>query len=154
MRLASLVGYSSMSRREWLVIGQNPEWTTAPLSVQGYPPQPGEKTIISWMQVYPNSFATLGVPLLAGRDFGTQDNQVWRPRPPSALVGIINESMARRFFGNERPIGRRFDFGGPERGGDIQIVGVDKDVNNRKARSWPAATGTASSRARKKSPAR
>ena len=79
VRQASLVGYSPMSRREWLVMGQSPEWVRHPMSVQGYTPQPGEEMTIPWMQVYPNSFATLDIPLVAGRDFGPQDAQVWRP---------------------------------------------------------------------------
>src|SRR6266498_1343987 len=100
VKMASLVGYSPMSRREWLVMGQNPEWARSLISIQGYTPQPGEEMLIPFIQVYPNSFATLGIPLLAGRDFRPQDTQVWRPRvcSPAALVGIINESMARRFF--------------------------------------------------------
>jgi putative ABC transport system permease protein len=143
VKLASLVGYSPMSRREWLVMGQTPE-TGNPMKVQGYTPHPGEEMVIPWMQVYPNSFATLGVPLLAGRDFGPQDSQQWRPAnicPPSARapqVGIINESMARRFFGNESPIGRRFGFSNsvgrcagasePDPASQIEIIGVVKDV--------------------------
>jgi len=141
VKLASLVGYSPMSRREWLVLGQNPEWSRAPMFVQGYTSRPDEEMWINWMQVYPSSFATLGIPLVAGRDFGPQDSQVWRPGPCSsvALVGIINESMSRRFFGNESPIGRRFGFAqvrpmqcpdGSVRGGAgaIEIIGVVKDV--------------------------
>jgi hypothetical protein len=76
---------------------------------------------IHWMQIFPNSFTTLGVPLLAGRDFNQHDMQKWagdihcrregrqpgEPPPPNR-VAIINESMARRFFKNENPIGRLF----------------------------------------------
>jgi predicted permease len=143
VKLASLVGYSPMSRREWLVMGQTPEFGN-PMTIPGYTPQSGEEMFIPWMQVYPNSFATLGIPLLAGRDFGPQDSRQWRPAnicPPSARalqVGIINESMARRFFGNENPIGRRFGFrnsvsrcsGSPEPdpASQIEIIGVVKDV--------------------------
>ncbi len=145
VQLASLVGYSPMSRREWLVMGQRPE-ENSPMSVEGYTPQPGENMEISTMQVYPNSFAALGIPLLAGREFGLQDIQKWMPdlqctrggrpaeeAPPPTRVGIINESMARRFFGSESPIGRRFGFAsfgwcGPEQIGWIEIIGVVKDV--------------------------
>ncbi len=144
-QLASLVGYSPMSRREWLVMGQSPEDHSV-MSVQGYTPQPGEEMNIFTMQVYPNSFAALGIPLLAGRDFGPHDMQKWMPGlqcwrggrpaeagPPPTRVGIINESMARRFFKNENPIGRRFGFArfgwcGPEQTGWIEIIGVVKDV--------------------------
>jgi predicted permease len=141
VRLASLVGYSPMSRREWLVMGESQERFVLPIAVQGYTPQPGEEMYVSSMQVYPNSFAALGIPLVAGRDFGPQDMQKWLsglmcrgdadacPR----RVGIINESMARRFFKNENPIGRRFNFyyEGCSPSGTIcgyEIIGVVKDV--------------------------
>ncbi len=145
VQVASLVGYSPMSRREWLVMGQRPEENSL-MSVQGYMPQPGEDMKIFEMQVYPNSFAALGIHLLAGRDFGPQDIQQWAPGlrcvrggrpaeegPPPTRVGIINESMARRFFASESPIGRRFGFAdfagcGPEQTGWIEIIGVVKDV--------------------------
>ncbi|MBO0859356.1 MAG: ABC transporter permease [Chloracidobacterium sp.] len=150
VKLASLIGYSPMSRREWLVMGQTPEFGN-PMRIQGYAPQSGEEMFIPWMQIYPNSFATLGIPLLAGRDFGPQDSRQWRPAnvcPPSARapqVGIINESMARRFFGNENPIGRRFGFfnsvgrcagaSEPEPGSEVEIIGVVKDVKYASLRS-------------------
>jgi predicted permease len=76
------------------------------------------------MQVYPNSFAALGIPLVAGRDFSPQDDR------QSQRVAVINESMARRFFGNENPIGRRFSV----RAGEIEIIGVAKDVKYRSFR--------------------
>jgi predicted permease len=145
VQVASLVGYSPMSRREWLVMGQRPEENSL-MSVQGYTPQLGEDMKIFEMQVYPNSFAALGIPFLAGRDFRPQDIQQWMPglrcrrggipageAPPPTRAGIINESMARRFFGGESPIGRRFGFAdfagcGPEQTGWIEIIGVVKDV--------------------------
>src|SRR5262245_30221048 len=150
VQVASLVGYSPMSRREWLVMGTRPGGGY-PMSVEGYTPQPGEDMEIHTMQVYPNSFAALGIPLLAGRDFSPQDIQKWmegfsclelgKERPAGAAplptrVGIINESMARRFYGNESPIGRRFGFaiGRCLERRDvthnlwIEIIGVVKDV--------------------------
>jgi predicted permease len=119
VRQASLVGYSPMARREWLRHGQSPEIANR-IYLQGYTPQSDEEMVILWMQVYPKSFATLGIQLVAGRDFNQQDTQ------QAPQVGIINESMARRFFGNESPIGRRFN--GPAYGGEIEIIGVVKDV--------------------------
>jgi predicted permease len=120
---ASLVGYSPMSRREWLVMGENPG-NMSEISPQGYTPGPDEEMDIHWMQAYPNSFATLGIPLVAGRDFSPQDDR------QSQRVAVINESMARRFFGNENPIGRRFSV----RTGEIEIIGVAKDVKYRSFR--------------------
>ena len=137
---ASLVGYSPMSRREWLVMGESPERIGWPISVQGYTPQPGEDMKIPNMQVYPNSFAALGVQLVAGRDFGPQDIRRWAPglmcRAEAdacpTRVAIINEGMARRFFKNENPIGRRFsfDYGEclPKTICRYEVIGVVKDV--------------------------
>jgi predicted permease len=119
---ASLVGYSPITRREWLEQGQSPAlmW---PVSVKGS----SEEMAINWMQVYPNSFATLGMPLLAGRDFTPQDTK------QSQRVAIINESMARRLFGSENPLGRRF---GPPyvAAWEMEIVGVVKDTKYRSLR--------------------
>jgi predicted permease len=124
---ASLVGYSPISRSEWLVRGQGPE-ASNPMYVEGYTPQPNEDMRINWTQVYPNSFATLGIPLLAGRDFGSQDSG------GVEKVAVINESMARRFFGAENPLGRRFGFALPFRSGEIEIIGVVKDAKYKNLR--------------------
>jgi predicted permease len=115
---ASLVGYSPISRREWLMMGESPE-TKYPISIQGYMPKPDEEMRIHGTQVYPNSFATLGISLLSGRDFSLQDN------PQSQRVAVINDTMARHFFGGENPIGRRFSL---RSGAEIEIIGVAKDV--------------------------
>jgi predicted permease len=125
---ASLVGYSPISRSEWLVRGQSPERASNPMYVEGYTPQPNEDMSINWTQVYPNSFATLGIPLLAGRDFGPQDSG------EVEKVAVINESMARRFFGAENPVGRRFGFALPFRSGEIEIIGVVKDAKYKNLR--------------------
>jgi predicted permease len=116
---ASLVGYSPITRREWLEMGQSPA-LMSPVIVKGPSAQPGEEITIPWMQVYPNSFATLGMPLLAGRDFTPQDTRQSQP------VAIINESMARRLFGSENPLGRRFCWSGDCM--EMEIVGVVKDA--------------------------
>jgi predicted permease len=118
---ASLVGYSPFSRREWLVMGDNPENSGSSfIRVEGYTPQSDEEMAINWMQVYPNSFAALGIPLLAGRDFGPQDTH------ESKAVAVINDNMARRFFGDENPVGRRFGFGFDF--SEIEIIGVVRDA--------------------------
>jgi len=123
---ASLVGYSPITRREWLEMGQSPA-LMMPILVNDPSAQPGEEITIPWMQVYPNSFATLGMSLLAGRDFTPQDNQ------QSQGVAIINESMARRLFGGENPLGRRIRHS-YDSGLNMEIVGVVKDTKYRSLR--------------------
>src|SRR4030095_13638175 len=53
----------------------------------------------------PRSCATMGVPLIAGREFTEKDTE------GAPKVAIINETMAKYFYGDKSPIGRRFGFG-------------------------------------------
>jgi len=142
VKSASLVDYSSKSLREWIVLGESSEEIGWPISIQGYTRQPGEIMGIPSMQVYPNSFAALGTPLLAGRDFSAQDNQQWlaealcRVEACPVRVAIISESMARRFFPNQNPIGRRFGFDAscpPETICRYEVIGVVQDASPRNA---------------------
>ncbi len=72
----------------------------------------------------PGYFKTLGVPLLQGRDFTERDGT---NSPP---VAIINQTLARQFFGNTNPVGKRLKEGGIARKGNPwrEIVGVVGDV--------------------------
>jgi predicted permease len=70
--------------------------------------------------VSPGLFATLGVPLLAGRDFDETDTAT------SPSVVIVNESFVRRFNLGSEVIGRRFRTGGGNR--DLTIVGLVADA--------------------------
>jgi predicted permease len=68
-------------------------------------------------------FRTLGIPLLRGRYFDAND------RIGSPPVAIISETMARRYFPGENPIGRRLKHGGPHQNNPFrEIVGVVGDV--------------------------
>jgi putative ABC transport system permease protein len=66
-------------------------------------------------------FSTLGIRLLQGRTFSNRDGA------GAPLVAVINESMARRFWPGESPVGKRFQFYNGDRPW-IQIVGVIGDV--------------------------
>ena len=73
--------------------------------------------------VSPGYFRTLGIPLLRGRDFDAGD------RPGSPPVAIISNTMARRYFPGENPIGQRLKHGGPHQDNPFrEIVGVVGDV--------------------------
>jgi predicted permease len=73
-------------------------------------------------KVGPDFFTAMGIPLLEGRVFGPQDTE------KSQQVAVISETMARRFFPNSSPIGKRFGRGGPENSGQFEIIGVVKDA--------------------------
>jgi putative ABC transport system permease protein len=85
-----------------------------------------------------NYFRAMGIPLRAGRPFAETDS------PESAKVMVINENMARRFWPNDDPIGRRVtmkDWGPPLTGqivgivGDVKADGLDSDT--RPMIYWP-----------------
>src|SRR5688572_3471599 len=88
--------------------------------VQGYDSAAGEDMNSMINSVGPGYFATLGVPLLQGRDF--TDNDV----DGGQRVAIVNEAMANRFWKGENPIGRRFGRQS-ETGSEIEVVGVVRD---------------------------
>jgi putative ABC transport system permease protein len=81
-------------------------------------------------------FRTMGMPLAQGRDFGSQD------REGAPQVVIINETVARRFWPDQNPVGRHLNFGGiggrPDR--MIEIIGVVKDSKYRSLTEEPTAS--------------
>jgi len=58
----------------------------------------------------PGFFAAAGIPLRRGRTFTRQDGIGWDPEHPRTGAIVISESMARRFFPNEDPLGKRIFF--------------------------------------------
>jgi predicted permease len=73
--------------------------------------------------VTPGYFDALGIHILSGRDFSPKDT-VSSPR-----VAIVNASFAKRYFGNNSPVGHKFGQGtDPGTPTDIEIVGVVNDT--------------------------
>jgi predicted permease len=94
------------------------------------------------MTAGPRFFETIGQPLRAGREFTRPDSD------PTRRVVIINESLARRLFGNESALGRRLISGRGSEAPSYEIVGVAKDAKYRTPREqsglmtyWPIAEG-------------
>jgi predicted permease len=103
------------------------------ISVQGYTPTPNETLHTFANAVGPTYFETMGMSLRLGRAFTPHDNE------NAPKVAVVNESMARRYFGSENAIGRRFGLGGPENSGKIEIVGVVRDAKYTSLREAPRA---------------
>ena len=80
--------------------------------------------------VTPGYFNTLGIILLEGRDFTPGD------RPDSPRVAVLNRSLARHYFANEDPVGKRLDF--VEGGRSVQIIGVVADTKYYDLREAPS----------------
>jgi putative ABC transport system permease protein len=132
-RLEALPGVRAASLSSWsLLAGGGYEQGIA---VEGYTPQPDENMFCHGLHVGPKFFATMGIPLLAGRDFGAQDErpiQATQAGQSQAItvprVAVINQTMAQYFFPNQNPLGRRFYFGREAKGQPYEIIGVVKDA--------------------------
>jgi putative ABC transport system permease protein len=101
-----------------------------PFSIEGRQYKADNATWAAWQSVMPNYFRTLGIPFVAGRDFTDQG--------AAGIAGetVINETMARRYFPNENPIGKRISLGSPGPPW-LTIVGVVKDIRQRGLESAP-----------------
>jgi putative ABC transport system permease protein len=79
------------------------------LTVEGFPVLPvGQAPMINHCVITPNYFRAMGVPLLMGRDFTHADTS------ESLRVTVIDERLAREYWPNESPLGKRVRFGPPE----------------------------------------
>jgi predicted permease len=88
-------------------------------SITGRTPADAEKSPSAWyLPATPGFLGTLGLPLLAGRDFNDAD------AANTPLVAIINQQIARQYFAYENPLGERINF----RGVDRTIIGVAGDT--------------------------
>ncbi len=94
-------------------------WDELGLVIEGYQPREGEGVHAQSSLVSPEYFRTLGIPLVAGRDFNDQDTA------NAPKVAIINEQMGRHFFGAANPLGRKIGTGEQP---DTIVVGVVKDA--------------------------
>lgn len=94
-------------------------WDQNGLVVEGYTPREDENVVADATYISTDYFKALGIPLVAGRDFNDQDSY------GSPKVTIINEKMARYFFGDSNPLGKRI---GLEEQPDITIIGIVKDA--------------------------
>jgi len=117
-RLASLPGVRTASLSAFPPLSDNVWMST--VQVDGYTAKEGEDMNPHVNCVGPGYFETMGIPLVAGRGFTAADS------PTAPKVAVVSEKMAKYFYGDLNPIGRRFGFG---RGSatDIEIVGVARD---------------------------
>jgi len=124
-KIASTPGVQTMSETWGAVpLGSDDEWV---FWLDGQP-KPASQNEMSWTIDYivePGYLQTMGIPLQRGRFFTPQDNE----RAP--LVVVIDDVFARKYFGNEDPLGRRIflNNGANMTGNRAEIVGVVGHVN-------------------------
>ncbi|HXQ98515.1 MAG TPA: FtsX-like permease family protein, partial [Candidatus Limnocylindrales bacterium] len=90
------------------------------IRIEGRPEENGSS---GWTRVTPNFFTTIGDKIVMGRAISDVDNA------NTQLVAVINQAFAKRFFGNENPIGQHFGSALEKNLGMYEIVGVASDVN-------------------------
>lgn len=112
--IAALPGVEHAALANWLPLGFA-GCKGLGVDVAGHARAPGEDPTHEYAIVSPGYFATLGTPLLAGRDFADTDD-----RATDARAAIVNEAFARKFWPGLDPLGRTFRAAGRER----TVVGV------------------------------
>jgi len=100
-----------------LIAGNN--WGTD-VGVEGFPKGPDVDNNSRYNEVGPGYFATVGIPILAGREF-TRSDALGAPK-----VAVVNQAFARKFKLGANPVGRRMDAGNDSL--DVEIVGLAQDA--------------------------
>jgi len=130
--LSSLPGVQSVGVASMRIL-ENDEWDSS-LTVEGYnPDKPDDRADPYMNQIGPNYFATLGVPIVAGRDFTMSDNREVKHGTDeddfAPTVIMINETFAKKFFAERNPIGMHVGFGSdPGTKTDMEVIGVVRDM--------------------------
>jgi putative ABC transport system permease protein len=122
-RLQALPGAQSVALASDLPLSGST--SAGPIELEGQPATSGSGEIRMYRhRVSPGFFSTLGIPLVKGRDFTAGDHA----QAPGVVV--ISEAMARRYWPNESPIGKRLRETGPEDQW-LSIIGVVGEVKYR-----------------------
>src|SRR5881396_536170 len=100
---------------------------TAPIVVDGYTPPPEESPTVDYNEVGEDYFVTMGIPLVGGREFTRADDE------KGALVAVVNETMAQRYWQGRDPLGQRLQL----KGRWMQVVGIAKDSKYSSVRERP-----------------
>jgi predicted permease len=130
-RLQAAPGVRSVTLSAPLLLSGGVNSTT--FIVEGRPYNRTADNEVHRMRIAHDFFGAMEIPLLTGRSFSARDDQA------GSKVAVINEAAARKFFANENPLGRRFG-SSPEASGQIEIVGVVRDVRYNSVRDDPPPT--------------
>ncbi len=95
-----------------------------PVGIPGRPEEPSESSTVSLRFVTPGFFATLGIPIVQGRDVSEVDTR------DAPAVAVVSASFARRYWPGQDPLGRRFIVASQERAvagvvGDVRVRGLE-----------------------------
>jgi putative ABC transport system permease protein len=118
-RLRAIPGVRAASAAELGTLTGDTEGSN--VRAEGADPAAGNEDHVRRNQVGPDYFATLGIPLVAGREF------TWRDDASASKVAVVNEAFVRRFFPGRSAVGRHLTFTASKPPAPIEIVGVVRD---------------------------
>jgi macrolide transport system ATP-binding/permease protein len=125
-RVSALPGVESAAFAAATPLGYAGFFST-PIIVDGYVPPPEEVPGVEYNKVGPSYFATMGIPIVFGREFSRADDE------NAAPVVVVNETMAARYWRGRDPIGQRVQV----QGRWLQVVGVAKNSKYSSVREAP-----------------
>jgi predicted permease len=130
-RFSRLPGAEHVSLVRYIPLGGN-MWGSC-VFPQGQAPGPNAKCFSIWNRASNQFLDTIGVPILRGRNFTSEDTAT------SQEVVMVNQAFARHFFPNQDPLGKHFGVDKPEYSGAFEIVGVfgDFKMTNRRGEDRP-----------------
>ena len=96
-------------------------YSSASITVDGYQPGPNEQPTADYNEVGPGYCATVGIPLVSGREFTEADKE------STPLVAVVNKTMAERYWPGGDPIGKRLKVNDRW----MQVVGIATDSKYR-----------------------
>jgi putative ABC transport system permease protein len=108
-RVAQLPGVRAVTASTILPLGAGSGWGKL-LSIEGRPAPPSidQVPVVRFALISADYFRTFGIPVRQGRAFTAQDDENSQP------VAIINETLARRFFADQDPVGKTIWMGPPD----------------------------------------
>jgi predicted permease len=101
------------------------------IAVPGHAPPPDAPIAVNTNGLAPNFFTAMELPIVAGRGFAESDDGT-RPK-----VAVVNQSFARKYFGDEDPVGRQIVFNSPGDNSRAEVVGVAADAKYSVMRDAP-----------------
>jgi putative ABC transport system permease protein len=127
-RVRTIPGVESATVTRVMPFSYN-EPSSAPIEIDGYQPAPNERPEGNYVQIGEDYFATLGIPLISGREFTRNDDE---NSPP---VAIVNETMAAKYWPGKNAVGQRLRV----KDTWMQIIGIAKTTNYRTKLEKPLA---------------
>jgi putative ABC transport system permease protein len=122
-KVATLPGVEAVGAGSVIPLSDN-DFVLA-FEIDGRPPlSPGTTQSTNYYSVSADYFKAMGIPLRRGRVLANTDTK------DAPHVAVINETMARKMFPNEDPIGKRITFGSRDKPDWFEIVGIVGDVKH------------------------